>query len=125
MTFMALPILFVGLPLLFRSSAGSEGVKLGFRRGPLLHLKRKRLALLLFSTQGLGVIFVIVFSLAYYIPIPSTQVLIGEPIFHSLLQIFGGFFFVFTILVLILSAIVKKVDKGDLLAEICLAEPPR
>ena len=109
MTFTAVPLIFIGLPLLFRSYIRSEGVKLGFGEAPSLQLKRKGLNSLLFLTQGLGLVFFTIYSLAYYLTVPSTTVLIGSPIYHPLLQIFDALFFIFTIIVLILSAMAKPV----------------
>ncbi len=61
--------------------------------------------LLLYLTQAFGVGFFIVFSAAYDIPLPSTTVLTGEPIFHNLLLITGGLYFIFILLVIGISVI--------------------
>jgi hypothetical protein len=105
MWFLSLPL--VALPLLFSVHSSNEDMKRGSRGGPLLHLKRKQINLFLFLVQGIGLIFFCVLSAAYILPIPSTSVLIGEPVFKPLLSIFGGLFFFFTVLALALSFIVK------------------
>jgi len=103
MTFIALPIPFISLPLLFSSRANIEDAKLGARKRKMLNLDRKRLTSLLFLTQALGIVFFTTFSLAYYIPIPSTQVLTGTEPFLSLLRIFGTLYFIFTLVLTALS----------------------
>jgi hypothetical protein len=55
-------------------------------------------------------IFYIVFSAAYDIPLPSTKVLTGEPIFHNLLMISGVLYFIFIIVVLGLSIAANITD---------------
>jgi hypothetical protein len=103
MTFIALPIPFISLPLLFRSRANSEDAKLGAGKREMVNLDRKRLTSLLFLTQALGIVFFTTFSLAYYIPFPSTQVLTGTEPFLSLLRIFGTLYFIFTLVLTALS----------------------
>jgi hypothetical protein len=56
-------------------------------------------------TQALGLSFYIVFSAAYDIPLPSTHVLTGEPIFRNLLMITGGLYFIFILVVIGLSVV--------------------
>ena len=111
MTFIALPVPFISLPLLFTSRTNSGNGKLGSERRAMLTLDRKRLTALLFLTQALGVVFFTVFSLAYYIPIPSTQILTGTEPFYSILRIFGVLFFIFTLLVMALSFMAKITDE--------------
>jgi hypothetical protein len=103
MTFIALPLPFISLPLLFRSRIKSEDAKLGAGKRKMLNLDRKQLTSLLFLTQALGIGFFTIFSLAYYIPFPSTQVLTGTEPFLSLLRIFGSLFFIFTLVLTALS----------------------
>jgi hypothetical protein len=111
MTFIALPVPFISLPLLFTSRTDSDDGKIGSGRRAMLTLDRKRITSLLFLTQALGVIFFTVFSLAYYIPIPSTQILTGTEPFYSLLRLFGVLFFIFTLLVIALSFMAKITDE--------------
>jgi hypothetical protein len=99
----ALALPFVGLPLLFSASSSNEAVTLGFRKRNVARLERKQLAMFLFLTQGVGAVFYSVFSAAYIIPVPSTTVLTGDPVFHLLLSIFGGLFFIFILVALALS----------------------
>jgi hypothetical protein len=108
MTFVAFPLPFVGLPLLFRCISTNQRINPASELGRSFLLKKKTLSTLTYLTQSLGTIFFIVFSLVYYIPLPSTQVLTGEPIFHSLLQIFGVLYFGFTIAVLTLFFVSKR-----------------
>jgi hypothetical protein len=74
-------------------------------------VRKKHLTLFLFLAQGIGLVFYIVFSAAYIIPLPSTQVLTGEPVFHLLLSIFGGLFLIFTLFALTISALSKRSDE--------------
>ena len=55
-------------------------------------------------------VFYIVFSADYDIPLPSTHVLTGEPIFHNLLIISGVLYFIFILLAIGLSATVNIKD---------------
>ena len=73
-------------------------------------MNNKIVNLLLYLTQGLGVSFYIVFSAAYDIPLPSTKVLTGEPIFHNLLMITGVLYFIFILLVIGLSVVTNIKD---------------
>jgi hypothetical protein len=111
MTFLALPVTFTTLPLLFRSHAKYEDTKLGIGKKTTLNLNRKQLTLLMFSTQALGVTFFTVFSLAYYITIPSTHFLIGVEPFLSLEKIFGILFLIFALTLTFISYKTKITDK--------------
>ena len=98
----ALTLPFIGLCLLFTTSTKTKDtnkVPKGYT------LNNKIVSLILFVTQGLGASFYIVFSVAYDLPLPSTKVLTGQPIFHNLLMITGASYFVFIILVIGLSII--------------------
>lgn len=103
---LSLPL--VGLPLLFSTPVDIDDVKLRLTRGLV---RKKHLTLFLFLAQGIGLVFYIVFSAAYIIPLPSTQVLTGEPVFHLLLSIFGGLFLIFTLFALTISALSKRSDE--------------
>jgi hypothetical protein len=76
MSFIALPITFITLPLLFRSRVNNESSKFESMKHKTLYIDRKRINSLLFLTQGLGIVFFTIFSLTYYIPIPTTHFLI-------------------------------------------------
>ena len=58
--------------------------------------------------QFVGTVFYYVLSAAYFLPFPSTQVLIGEPIFRLLLTGFGGLYLVLTLVLLIALKASKK-----------------
>jgi hypothetical protein len=111
MSFIALPITFVTIPLLFRAHISSEGAKLGFEKQTTLNLNKKRLTSLLFLNQALGIIFFIIFTLAYYIPFPSRNFLIGTEPFFSLMRIFGTLYFIFSFVLIFLSFKTKTIDK--------------
>ena len=73
-------------------------------------MKGKQLELLVFLTQGIGVIFYVIFLAAFYIPLPSNDTLIGDPVFRSSLSIFGGVFLILIIVSLVASRLVKQED---------------
>ncbi len=66
-------------------------------------MKSKQLDRFLFAIQGIGIIFYGVFSAAYILALPSNHLLSGEPVFHVLLSIFGGLFFLLTIAAIAVS----------------------
>ncbi len=68
----------------------------------------KRESVMLFLVQVSGTIFYLVLSAAYFLPFPSTEVLIGEPLFRLHLLIFGALFFVSTLVSIIVYKIKKK-----------------
>ena len=78
-----------------------------FRRRLNRILKRGSV-MLSFLVQVFGTIFYFVLSAAYFLPFPSTEVLIGEPLFKSLLLAFGALFFVSTLVSIIIYKIRKK-----------------
>jgi hypothetical protein len=104
----ALTLPFVGLCLLFTASTKTKAESRVYRKR--FTVNNKIVNSLLFLTQGLGMIFYIVFSAAYDIPLPSTKVLTGEPIFHNLLMISGVLYFIFIIVVLGLSIAANITD---------------
>lgn len=71
----------------------------------------RRLVMFLFFVQVIGAIFYCVLSAAYFLPFPSTQVLIGEPIFKLLLSVFGGLFLVSTLVSIVVFKINKKHER--------------
>lgn len=81
---------FTGLPLLFMQNSRAQA-------------SSKPTYSLLFAVQALGVAFYAVLSAAYYIPIPSTKVLIGEPIFKTPITVFGLVYFILVIVAIVLS----------------------
>ena len=48
--------------------------------------------------QAAGVIFYSVLSAAYFIPFPDSRILIGEPIIHLLMSVFGGVYLLLTVI---------------------------
>jgi hypothetical protein len=76
--------------------------------GELSDLKSKQLALLVFLTQGIGVIFYGIFLAAFYLPLPSNETLIGDPIFRLSLSIFGGIFLILIAVSLMASRLLKQ-----------------
>jgi len=68
----------------------------------------RRTVMFLFLVQLIGAIFYCVLLAAYVLPFPSTQVLIGAPIFKSLLTAFGGLFLVSTLASIVVSKLSKK-----------------
>jgi hypothetical protein len=99
---------FVGLPLLF--SLSNKDKKSNSGATLILNWKRNQLNLFIFTAQGIGAIFYGIFSAAYILPLPSTQVLSGEPVFRLLLSIFEGLFIICILIGLVLSAITKIED---------------
>ncbi len=55
-------------------------------------LKNEKIASVVLSVQALGVVFYIVFFLAYGLGLPSIDNLVGDPTFRLLMQVFGGLF---------------------------------
>jgi hypothetical protein len=98
-----LTIPFIGLPLLFYQDNSAQKETPGAQEELTLPRSKKQLNPFLFVIEGLGIIFYAIFSAAYYIPIPSTKVLIGEAIFKIPITIFGLLYFISTILIIILS----------------------
>jgi hypothetical protein len=94
---------FVGLCLLFSPFTKTKEANVEHKKRTIL--KKMQLNLVLFLTQALGLSFYIVFSAAYDIPLPSTHVLTGEPIFRNLLMITGGLYFIFILVVIGLSVV--------------------
>jgi uncharacterized membrane protein (DUF485 family) len=72
-----------------------------------LVMKRESV-MLIFLVQVFGTFFYFVLSAAYFLPFPSTEVLIGEPLFKSLLLAFGALFFVSILVSMIVYKIRKK-----------------
>ncbi len=96
---------FVGLTLLFASSKNEDANRIQKKR---YKLNIKQVNLILFATQALGMAFYIIFSAAYDIPLPSTKILIAEPIFRNLLTISGSLYFILILLAIGLSINMRK-----------------
>jgi RsiW-degrading membrane proteinase PrsW (M82 family) len=74
----------------------------------VLWLRKDQLRTLVLLTQGLGAVFFAVFWSAYFLALPSTNVLSGEPIFKLLLSVFSGLFLLLTIALVLYSAVVNR-----------------
>jgi Zn-dependent protease with chaperone function len=66
-----------------------------------VQVTQKHVNKLLFATQGVGAVFVIVFLSAYMAGLPGTNVLHSEPAFRIPLIVFGA-----ALLVLILATVI-------------------
>jgi len=55
-----------------------------------LALENKKLTVVLYSLEGVGLIFTIIFLAAYLGGIPTTNVLHNQPAFRIPLAVFGG-----------------------------------
>lgn len=73
-----------------------------------MQLTNKQINIFLFAAQGIGAIFVSIFSAAYLLGLPSTEVRHSEPIFRTLLSVFGALFLIFILGAFVLSVLVKK-----------------
>jgi Zn-dependent protease with chaperone function len=73
-----------------------------------VHLKNRQVTLFLLLTQGIGAVFVGVFSAAYLLALPSDEVLHSEPVFSLSLQITGALFLILVLVSVVLSFKVKS-----------------
>lgn len=69
--------------------------------------------MLLFFVQVIGAIFYAILLAAYVLPFPSMEVLIGEPLFRSLLSVFGGLFLLSTLVSIIAFKISKNRERAN------------
>jgi hypothetical protein len=76
----------------------AKGMKLG----------NKQVTKFLFAAEGIGVIFVALFSIAYLGGLPTTAVLHSEPFLRIPLAIFGALLLVLVLSALAISYFVKK-----------------
>ena len=113
MSFIALPITFVTLPLLFKK----QNLRNDAAKKPTVAISRRQLAPILYVTQALGVIFFIVFSLAYYVPFPTTHFLIGTQPYSTLMIIFGILYLISAVILTALSYITNVTDDEALITE--------
>ena len=67
-----------------------------------------QVAKMVLLTQGFGAVFFAVFWIAYSFALPSTDVLSGEPVFKIPLSIFGGLFFLLTVILMGLSFAMRR-----------------
>ena len=73
-----------------------------------MQLTNKQINVFLFAAEGIGAIFVSIFSAAYLLGLPSTEVRHSEPIFRTLLSAFGALFLIFILGAIVLSVLMKK-----------------
>ena len=71
-------------------------------------MKNEQIAAIIFSAQVVGIVFYGIFLSAYYLPLPTTENLIGDPTFRLSLQIFGGLFLISIIAALVACISVRE-----------------
>lgn len=76
-----------------------------------MRLTDKRISTFLFAAQGVGVIFVGIFLVAYLGGLPSTNVLHSEPAFRMPLTILGIALLVLVLVTIILAVFVKRSNR--------------
>ena len=69
---------------------------------------KKLTTILLYSLEGVGAIFIVVFLSAYLGGLPTTKVLQNEPAFRIPLQIFGAILLVLILVTVVVAAVSKK-----------------
>jgi hypothetical protein len=74
-----------------------------------LKFNEKQISKFLFATQGVGAVFVVIFSAAYLAGLPTTAVLHSEPAFRIPLIIFGSLLLALILVTVILAAF-SKID---------------
>ena len=99
---------FVGLPLLFFPNAYDRANTSLSSQNTIGPLKRSQLNLLLYVTEALGILFYAILSAAYYIVIPSTKVLIGEPIFKVPITILGLIYLIDVVTIAVSSFLIRE-----------------
>jgi len=73
-----------------------------------LNLTQKQITQFLFAVQGIGIMFVGIFLVAYLGGLPTTNVLHIEPVFRIPLAVFGLLFLVLVLVTLVLAALRRK-----------------
>jgi len=73
-----------------------------------LNLTQKQITQFLFAVQGIGIMFVGIFLVAYLGGLPTTNVLHIEPVFRIPLAVFGLLFLVLVLATLVLAALRRK-----------------
>jgi hypothetical protein len=74
----------------------------------MLRFNEKQISRFLFATQGVGAVFVVIFSAAYLAGLPTTAVLHSEPAFRIPLFIFGSLLLVLVLVTVLLAVFSKK-----------------
>jgi hypothetical protein len=67
-------------------------------------MKKRQTNMFLYLFEGVGAVFVAVFSAAYLFALPTMNVLHSEPTFHLVLSVFGVVFLALIAIALILVA---------------------
>jgi hypothetical protein len=73
-----------------------------------MQLNNKQITMFLFAAEGIGAIFVSIFSAAYLLGLPSTKVLHSEPAFRTTLSILGVLLIALALLALAIAALMKR-----------------
>jgi hypothetical protein len=73
-----------------------------------LNLTQKQISQFLFAVQGVGIVFVGIFLVAYLGGLPTTNVLHIEPIFRIPLAVFSSLLLVLVLVSLVLAAFLRK-----------------
>ncbi len=68
----------------------------------------KQVNIFLLAIEGIGLIFVSIFSAAYLLGLPSTAVLHSEPTFRTALSVLGVLLIALVLSALVISAVAKK-----------------
>ena len=76
-----------------------------------MKLSNKRVNKFLFASEGVGIVFVAIFSIAYLGGLPSTNVLHSEPAFRIPLAIFGAVLLFLVLLPALVIAALTDEDK--------------
>ncbi len=73
-----------------------------------MQVTKKNVNMLLYATEGVGAVFVVVFLAAYLGGLPSTNVLHSEPAFRIPLIVFGAALLVLILATVILAVYLRK-----------------
>jgi hypothetical protein len=76
--------------------------------GDNLELSEKRIHNFLFAVQGMGIVFVAIFLVAYLGGLPTTNVLHNEPVFRIPLAVLGVVFLVIALATVVLAIFSRK-----------------
>ena len=73
-------------------------------------MKNERIAAIIFSAQAVGTVFYGIFLSAYFLTLPATENLIGDPTFRLSLQVFGGLFLISVVAALVACIVAREED---------------
>ncbi len=71
-------------------------------------MKAKSMEPYVLLSQGIGLIFFVIFVAAYFGGMPSSGNLIGDSTFRTMLSIFGGLFLILIVGALLVVALMKQ-----------------